>query len=185
MTFDIRPADWSGFVEVMGDKGGCGGCWCMLWRQSRAAMEAGKGAGNRAAMQALFERGEVPGLIARAEGRAVGWVQIDARAAFPRLATSRVLAPVDDLPVWSVSCFLVQKPYRRQGLSTALLRAACDLAASRGATMVEGYPVDTPQKAYAPVYAWTGFLGTFRDAGFVEVARPSPTRPILRRALTP
>jgi len=26
----------------MGGKGGCGGCWCMLWRRTAKEMEAGK-----------------------------------------------------------------------------------------------------------------------------------------------
>jgi GNAT superfamily N-acetyltransferase len=183
MRYDIRSADWGGFVDVMGEKGGCGGGWCMLWRQSRPAMTAGMGEGNRLAMKALFDGGKVPGLIAWHAGRAVGWVQIDARTAFPRLATSRVLLPVDDQPVWSVSCFLVQKPHRRTGLSVALLRAACDFAKSQGARLIEGYPIHTPKKDYTPVYAWTGFMGTFRAAGFIEVARRSETRPIMRKDL--
>ncbi len=180
---EIQPADWAGFENVMGPKGGSGGCWCMLWRHSKAEMEAQKGAGNRAAMRAVFEAGPPPGLIARIDGRPVGWVQVDRRSAFPRLAKSRVLAPVDDLPVWSISCLLVDKAHRRQGLSAALLSAACDLARDRGAPAVEGYPVETDKAAYPPVYAWTGFVGAFRAAGFTEIARRSTTRPIMRRIL--
>lgn len=183
MIFDIRPADWAGFASVMGEKGGCGGCWCMLWRQSRAEMEAGMGAGNRAAMKALFAEGPGPGLIAYHDSLAVGWVQVAPRTAFIRLARSRVLQPVDDRPVWSVSCFLIDKRFRRTGLSVQLLRAACGFARERGADMLEGYPVDTPKRTYPPVYAWTGFAGSFRRAGFVEVARRSETRPIMRKEL--
>ena len=183
MTYDIAPADWSGFCEVMGEKGGCGGCWCMLWRKSRAEMDAGMGEGNRLAMQFLFEQGKVPGLIARADGAAVGWIQVDERAAFPRLETSRILKPVDEARVWSISCLLVDKRYRKRGLSRELLQAACLFAAERGARIVEGYPIDTPQRNYPAVYAWTGFLRTFLDAGFTEVTRRSPTRPIMRKVL--
>ena len=183
MIFDIRPADWTGFSAVMGEKGGCGGCWCMLWRLSKAEMDAQMGAGNRAAMKALFEAGEVPGLVAYHDAVAVGWIQVAPRAEFPRLERSRVLQPVDDLPVWSVSCFLVDKRFRRTGLSVQLLRAACDFAQERGAEVLEGYPIDTPKKSYPPVYAWTGFAGAFQAAGFTEVARRSDTRPIMRKTL--
>ena len=183
MTFDIRPADWEGFSAVMGEKGGCGGCWCMLWRLSKRQMDAGKGAGNCRAMKAIFVSGHVPGLLARHDGEAVGWIQVDERAAFPRLAASRVLKPVDDEPVWSVSCFLVDRRFRGQGLSVALLRGAVGFAREKGAAVLEGYPIDTPKDNYAPVYAWTGFAGAFRDAGFEEVARRSPTRPIMRKRL--
>jgi len=65
MTFDIRPATWPDFKAVMGEKGGCGGCWCMLWRRSAKQMELGKGDGNRQAMKQLFENGDIPGLVAK------------------------------------------------------------------------------------------------------------------------
>jgi GNAT superfamily N-acetyltransferase len=183
MNLEIRPADWEGFAAVMGERGGCGGCWCMLWRRTKAEMEAGKGAGNRAAMAEIFASGQVPGLVAWQDGVAVGWIQVDRRAAFPRLAHARVLRPVDAEPVWSVTCFLVDRTVRRQGVSVALLEAACAFARDRGATIIEGYPVETPSTRYPPVYAWTGFVAAFRAAGFEEVARRSPTRPIMRRQL--
>ena len=183
MTVDVRPATWTDFSAVMGEKGGCGGCWCMLWRRSKAEMDAAMGDGNRQAMQQIFEAGHVPGLVAIHDGDAVGWIQIDKRSAFPRLDTSRVLQPVDDKDVWSVSCFLVDKRFRRAGLSARLLTAACDWARGQGASIVEGYPIDTPRKTYPAVYAWTGFVGAFREAGFAEVARRSATRPIMRKQL--
>ncbi|GAB5467954.1 MAG: GNAT family N-acetyltransferase [Rhodospirillales bacterium] len=183
MTFEIAPADWQGFADVMGEKGGCGGCWCMIWRQSKKQMDAGMGAANREAMRALFDSGQVPGLIARRDGEAVGWIQVDRRAVFTRLESSRVLKPVDDLPVWSVACFLVDKRFRRQGLALRLLQGACDFARQRGAEILEGYPIDTPKRSYPAVYAWSGFAKTFRQAGFEEVARRSDTRPIMRKRL--
>ena len=180
---EIAEADWDGFAEVMGPKGGCGGCWCMLWRLPKAAFDAGQGDGNRDAMRAVFDAGSPPGLIAREGGAAVGWIQIAPREALPRIARSRVMKPVDDLPAWIVTCFLVDKAHRRRGLSTALLEAACDLAKARGAPALEGFPIDTPKAKYPPVYAWTGFAGTFRAAGFQEIARRSDTRPVMRRML--
>jgi len=181
--FEILPATWDGFEQVMGEKGGCGGCWCMLWRLTKRQMDAGVGASNRAAMKAIFNAGDPPGLIAWQANKAVGWIQVAARSEFPRLKSARVLQPVDDLPVWSVACFLVDKSARHQGVSVALLRAACDFARDRGATHLEGYPIDPAKPKYPPVYAWTGFLGSFRAAGFTEVARRSPTRPIMRKTL--
>ena len=146
-------------------------------------MDAQMGEGNRLAMKALFDSGQISGLIAFVEDDPVGWIHLDDRSAFPRLASSRVLKPVDDKPVWSVACFLIGKRHRRKGLSARLLLKACDLARERGAQILEGYPIDTPKTRYPPVYAWTGFAGAFRRAGFSEVARRSPTRPIMRRVL--
>lgn len=183
MMFDIRPADWLSFEAVMGEKGGCGGCWCMLWRLPKTEMDAGMGAGNRAAMKRIFDDGRVPGLIAFSEDRPVGWIQIDRREAFGRLEKSRILKPVDDLPVWSVSCFFIDRPFRKKGLSAELLIAAGEFVRKQGGSCLEGYPIDTPKPSYPPVFAWTGFVAAFRQAGFVEVARRSPTRPIMRKIL--
>lgn len=105
------------------------------------------------------------------------------QAAFARGDVNGIVAYDGDRPVWSVACFLIEKAYRRKGLSTRLLEAACDLAAGLGAEVLEGYPVEPPKTPYPPVYAWTGFAGTFRAAGFEEVARRSPTRPMMRKVL--
>ncbi|GGO61416.1 hypothetical protein SAMN05444398_11646 [Roseovarius pacificus] len=104
-AIEIRPAIWADFEALMGEKGGCGGCWCMLWRRTAEEMEAGKGEGNRPAMKALFDKGEAPGLVAKAGADVIGWIQIDRGALFPRLASSRVLKPVAELDVWSVLLF--------------------------------------------------------------------------------
>ena len=63
-----------------------------------------------------------------------------------------------------------------------LIGAALDLARERGARLVEAYPLDPPQDA-RPSGAFTGIARAFRDQGFVEVARRSTIRPILRREL--
>ena len=180
---EVQPATWTDFETLMGAKGGCGGCWCMLWRRTAKEVEAGKGEGNRRAMKAVFDQGDVPGLVAKTGADVMGWIQIARREAFPRLASSRVLKPVDEENVWSISCFYVDKRFRRTGLSLRLLNAAVDWAHTRGATLVEGYPIDTPKEKYPAVYAWTGFLTTYKKAGFTEVARRSTTRPIMRKRM--
>jgi GNAT superfamily N-acetyltransferase len=153
----------------------------MWWRRPRPAFDAGRGDGNRRAFRALVQRGAPLGLLAYAGEEPVGWCAIAPRADYPRLARSRVLAPVDDRPVWAVTCFFVSRPWRRRGLTRRLLEAAVRFARTRGARLVEGYPLDTASAAYPDTYAYTGFASTFRAAGFAEVARRSPTRPIVRR----
>ena len=119
-------------------------------------------------------------MLAYVEGEPVGWCAVAPRAEYDYLARSRVLRPVDDRDVWSISCLLVAKGYRGRGLSVRLLRAAVDMAGQAGAEIVEGYPV-VPYTARMPdAFAWTGTLSAFRAAGFEEVARGSPTRPIMR-----
>jgi len=123
-------------------------------------------------------------VLAYHDGRPIGWCAIAPREEYVALARSRVLKPVDDSSVWSVSCFFVARPYRRRGVTTQLLRGAVSYAASRGARLVEGYPT-APRGGLPDVFVWTGLPGSFEKAGFREVARRSPTRPIMRRTVRP
>ncbi len=176
----LTPERWHDFEMLFGPRGACGGCWCMWWRQTRAEFDRMKGEANRQAMKALVESGHVPGILAYSGGKPVGWCSVAPREEFSALARSRVLRPVDDRPVWSVVCFFVDKAYRRQGLTVALLRAAVGYAAAHGATIVEGYPAE-PKKPDTPaLFVYMGTVSAFRKAGFVEVARGSPSRPIMR-----
>lgn len=127
-----------------------------------------------------MKAGHVAGLLAYDGDEPVGWIAIEPRSAFPRLARSRTLAPVDDRPVWSITCFFVARSHRGKGLTRALVEAAVRYARSRGARIVEAYPVD-PVREVADAAVYHGAASTFRALGFEEVARRSGTRPIVRR----
>jgi len=153
----------------------------MLWRLPRKQFDSQKGAGNRKAMMALVESGEVPGLLGYFNGRPVGWCAVAPRENYPALGRSRVLKPVDDQPCWSVSCLFVDREYRNKGVSTQLLRATVDYVNGQGVRILEGYPVEPKgDKPIPSAFAWTGIPKAFESAGFLEVARRSPTRPIMR-----
>ncbi len=130
-----------------------------------------------------------PGLVAYDDGVVVGWVSLGPREDYERLAYSKVLAPVDEKPVWSIVCFVVGRKSRGQGVAAALLDAAIDYARDHGATMLEAYPVDTSNGGRIPsANAYMGTLAMYERAGFDIVERrqwnaTSPVRPIVRRAL--
>jgi GNAT superfamily N-acetyltransferase len=180
----LTTDQWEDFVSLFGVRGACGGCWCMLWRLSRKQFESQKGEGNKRAMQDIVDSGEVPGILAYHNTQAIGWCAIAPRSSFTALSRSRILKPIDDRPCWSVACLFIEKSYRKKGVSTELLRAAAEYAKSQGADLVEGYPVEPKsEKDIPPAFAWTGIPKAFIRAGFREVARRSPTRPIMRREL--
>ncbi|MCU7933394.1 MAG: GNAT family N-acetyltransferase [Candidatus Thiodiazotropha sp. (ex Dulcina madagascariensis)] len=179
----LTESRWNDFEQLFGKNGACGGCWCMLWRLPRKQYESQKGAGNRRAMKALVESGEVPGLLGYLDDRPVGWCAVAQRENYPALKRSRVLKPVDNRPCWSVSCLFVHRKYRNRGVSIQLLSAAIDYVSGRGAQILEGYPVEPMGgKPIPAAFAWTGIPSAFKAAGFEEVARRSPTRPIMRFA---
>lgn len=181
----LTPDRWADFELLFGDRGACGGCWCTLWRQSRADFERNKGAGNRRIMLNLVDSGTTPGLLGYVGDEPVGWCAVAPRTEYPALDRSRILKPVDDEPVWSVSCLFVRKDHRRKGLSVRLLKAAVAHVRDRGGRVVEGYPVEPRSDDMPAAFAWTGLASAYLAAGFEEVARRSDTRPIMRCAIGP
>ena len=176
----VTPKKWSDFETLFGAKGACGGCWCMLWRLTRKEFEQQKGEANRQAMKAIVESGKIPGLLAYSEKQPIAWCSVAPRQRFPALERSRVLKKIDDEPVWSISCFFIHRDYRKKGLSGRILEAAVDYVKNQGGRIVEGYPVEPKKDKTADVFAWTGLASFFKKAGFVECARRSETRPIMR-----
>jgi GNAT superfamily N-acetyltransferase len=179
----VTPDRWPDMRRLFGEHGACGGCWCMWWRLTAREYEAGKGEPNRKAMQRLVAAGGTPGLLAYRGEEPVGWCAIGPRAEFPRLARSRILAPVDDQPVWSIVCLFVARPWRGKGVASALIRAAAEHARGQGARIIEAYAVEPRQERMPDTFAYHGPAAAYRAAGFREVARRSPTRPVMRRKL--
>jgi GNAT superfamily N-acetyltransferase len=167
-------------------------CWCSYYRIRGFDFSSGGKARHRSVMeQAAADTaadGRAPGLVAYRDGEVVGWVSVGPRGDYDRLAHSRVLAPLDDKPVWSIVCFVVGRQSRGQGIANALLDAAVDYARDHGATTVEAYPVELVEGARigsADVYK--GTLSMFERAGFTVAERRSgqggTPRPIVRRTL--
>ncbi|HKJ68505.1 MAG TPA: GNAT family N-acetyltransferase [bacterium] len=185
--FTIYPltADrWDDFERLFGENGACGGCWCMWWRQTGSQFEHMKYEQNKQAMHSLVESNRRPGLIAYMNGDPVGWCAVEPRENYPRLSRSRTLKKVDDVPVWSVVCFYIHKAWRKQGLMTRLLRQAIGYVHEQGGQVVEGYPIIPKKDSVPGMYAFTGLVSAFRELGFVEVARRSEYRPIMRYTIS-
>ncbi len=152
----------------------------MWWRLTRAEFAKQAGRGNKEDLQAIVDAGEIPGLLAYANGQPIAWCSVAPREAFPSLERSRTLKRVDDKPAWSVVCFFVAKPFRRQGLMVKLLQAAIEYAQEHGAKIVEGYPIEPKGSNLPSVSSFTGIVSAFSEVGFVEVLRRSEHRPIMR-----
>jgi GNAT superfamily N-acetyltransferase len=184
MVFEAHPVTserWSDLVQLF-DRPIVRTCFCMYYRKTGAG--TGVGAQNRRAMKSLVDRDIVPGLIGYEDGVPVAWVSLGPRDDFPKLRRSPVMKPVDDRPVWSIVCFFVDRAARGRGLSERMLRAAVEHARSHGARLLEAYPVDKEQRS-DPDDMFFGARSMFERAGFREVARRTPTRPVMRRALRP
>ncbi|MBI5354392.1 MAG: GNAT family N-acetyltransferase [Chloroflexi bacterium] len=170
---------WRDFEMLFGAHGACGGCWCMFWKLRGKDYSENTGDPARQMQKSIVDAKIVPGLLAYSEGYPVGWVAVEPRKAYPKLAHSRILKPIDDEEVWSITCFYVENKHRRKGITVELLKAAIAHVKKQGGKIVEGYPVETKQYQPAP-FIFTGTASAFVQAGFQEAARNSPTRPIFR-----
>lgn len=184
MRLTIRPLTldlWPALEDLFGESGASNGCWCMYWRVGSLYHKRPRQK-NKSAFRGVVKRGPPPGLLAFDGDLAVGWCQLTPRDALPWLNRSRLLKPIDDVPVWSLSCFYVRRGYRKRGVMSALIDAAVNAAKRAGAPALEAYPVDTdaPQSTSN---AFTGIASTFARAGFKTVACRAASRPIMRHDL--
>jgi GNAT superfamily N-acetyltransferase len=179
------PARWPDVEAVFGARG-CSlarGCWCMYYRHSGAPPPLPEGmtraAAHRAELKALIDEGRVPGLVGYRGEEPVGWVALAPRQEFAKLKRSPIMKAVDDREVWSVICFVVPSAHRGEGVARALLDGAIAWARRQGATLLEAYPVDKPGRSQDDTM-WFGSKSMYDAAGFSEVARRKPHRPVVR-----
>lgn len=191
MSFTTKPltdATWPD-LEAIFNARGCSiarNCWCMAYRKT------GSGDGftkelakrNRTRLKALADDRKQVGLIGYRGGVPVGWVSFGPREDFARLVNSPVMKAVDDQPVWSIICFVVPSEYRKQGVAKDLLAAAIAFCRKNKVKLVEAYPVDKPGRT-ADSNLWFGTKSMYDGAGFEEVARRKPERPVVRLHLPP
>lgn len=181
----LTPQRWPD-LEALFNAKGCSvarGCWCMYYRRSgaRGPLPAGttQAQANRVDLKKLTDTGSPPGLIGYRGKVPVGWVSLGPREDYAKLKRSPVMKPVDDTPVWSIICFVVPAEHRGQGVARALLDGAITYAKKQGATLLEAYPVDKPGRSHDD-FMWFGAKSMYDSAGFEEVARRKPQRPVVR-----
>jgi GNAT superfamily N-acetyltransferase len=148
----------------------------MYWRIG-AAYRKRPAETNKSEFEEIVKQGPPPGLIAFDGELAVGWCQLTPRSDLPWLDREWRLKRVDNVPVWSISCFYIRRGYRRRGVTAALITAALKYAKHAGAMAIEAYPLDGE---LTPSASGTGYSSTFENAGFVTIARHTPPRPIMR-----
>lgn len=184
----LTPDRFEDLVTLFNGRGGgqVRWCWCMYYRRSGTGERpAGTSIAvhNRASLKALVDGGTVPGLIGYRYGLPVAWVSLGPREHYAKLARSPVMKPVDDQPVWSIVCFFTTLDARGEGISEAMLAHAVAYARKNGARLAEAYPVDKAGRGRDDGM-WFGAKAMYDRAGFEEVARRKPTRPVVRKRLS-
>jgi GNAT superfamily N-acetyltransferase len=137
---------------------------------------------NKNALQRTVKLGPPPGLLAFDGERPVGWCQVTPRQDLSWLNRKPTFQPVDDVPVWAISCFYIRRGYRKQGVMSALIGEALKAAKRANALAVEAYPIDTARSGCTS-NVFTGVASAFSRLGFKTVARRQPSRPMMRHDL--
>lgn len=178
----VMPSDWDDLAELFGPRGAYADCWCAWYLLTGAGWQASTPAERKQLLRQLVDTESEPGLLARHHGEVIGWCAVGPRERYARMMSprARVYRRFDDQPTWVVNCFYIQAGHRREGVAAALLDAAVEFATDRGATIIEGYPIDTAVRPKATSDAlYVGTLAMFERAGFVEVDRTGD-RPLVR-----
>jgi len=185
-TLPATPERWDDVIAAFGRRGDDPGwCWCRRFMDPPAG--SGGPTDNRAALHEEIESASVPpGVLAYVDDTPAGWSRVMPRASVPLVNRNGALRRVldDDAGAWWITCFAVHRRHRSIGVATALLDAAVALAEHHGATALEGHPVDTDALKADHVSGsalFTGTMRTFVAAGFHEIGRTYPSRPVMRR----
>ena len=120
--YSLDSTRWQDFEVLFGQRGACGGCWCMSWRLKQSEFELGKGETNKNSMKYIVYSEQPAGVIAYVDDKPIGWCAIAPREVYRRLENSRVLKRIDDKLVWSITCLYIEKTFRRKGVSTELIK---------------------------------------------------------------
>ena len=167
---NFKPLDketWSDLQNLFGEKGACGGCWCMYWRLPHKVYENSKGKSNQLKLIDLVNKKQPLGVLAYQDEVPVGWCSISPKKDLIRFEKSRLFKTIDSQPLWSITCLFINKDHRNNGLSTRLIKAASEYAFEKGATIIEAYPIIPKTVTHVPpAFAWVGFASSFFKAGF-------------------
>ena len=182
LTFEpLTKKNWNKFVQLFGNKGACGNCWCMYYRLKKADFQEGKaGEGNKTAMKNIVWEGKPTGILGLYDGQAIAWCAFAPREDFIKFENSRVHKRIDDKAVWSIPCFFIDKNFRGHGVSVELLKGVVKYARQNGIKIIEAYPTIPTQEKLPDTFAWIGLYKSFERAGFEIVDRTSKNRPMVR-----
>lgn len=186
-THPVTPDRFDDLADVINPNRRATHCWCLSHRVGAKQIDELGGGSREQAMRTLCEREVPPGVVTYADGTPVGWCNIGARSDIPRLVQSKLIRPVDDVPVWSIVCAVVRSGHRRQGVTQQLIEGAVQWARSQGAPAVEAHPVD-PDGRMDLTMAFVGTRAMYERAGFEVIGQTDAVaskmpRLVMRRTL--
>lgn len=172
---EVDPGRWADFERLFESRGGPKACWCMLWRATPAQARHRDGSSRKAAIAERVAAAVPIGLLGYIGDEPVAWCSVAPRSSYRRLVDNGS----SDEGIWSIACFFVVRRLRGQKITQRIIKAAVEHARSRGASIVEAYPVDPD----SPSYRFMGFVPVFEAAGFCEIGLAGTRRHVMQLRL--
>ncbi len=173
--YGVRPLDettWPDFALLVERHNGVwGGCWCMAFHPEGVG-RAKTPEQNRSEKQLRVREGRAHAALVYDGPTCVGWCQFGSPDELPRIKHRRAyLQAPSDPPEWRITCFFVDKAYRRSGVAACALAGALEQIARLGGGTVESYPESVGGRAVSGSFLHNGTLSMFERHGF-ERTRP-------------
>lgn len=183
----LGPDTWDAFAALAERHNGVwGGCWC-VWFHNRPDLRICEGPdgrhlalfhrgcaeqgrtleSNRAIKQRLVAEGRAHAALVFDGDVAVAWCEYGPPEELPNIYHRKEYeAALDRLPDYRLTCFFVDRDYRRKGVAAVALQGALDLIALAGGGLVEAYPHETPDKKVSASFLYSVTRPMFEQAGF-------------------
>ena len=180
----LAPATWDAFADLAERHNGVwGGCWC-TWFHTMHDEKTFDADCNRALKERLVKEGRAHAALVFDGDEAVAWCQFGSPQELPNMKHRKEYeAELDSLPDYRLTCFFVDKRYRRRGVSALALQGALDLIAAAGGGVVEAYPQDTGGKKITASFLYSVTRSLFEQAGFSYVRPKGKNHTVMRRAV--
>jgi len=179
----LGPDTWDAFAQLAGRHNGVwNGCWCTWFHTLYADKQKGRTAeDNRALKERLVNEGRAHAALVFDGAEAVAWCQYGSPAELPNIYHRKEYeAELDRLPDYRLTCFFVDKRYRRTGMAGIALRGALQLIAQAGGGVVEGYPQDAVGQKVSASFLYSATRSLFEQAGFRYIRAKGKNHCVMR-----
>jgi GNAT superfamily N-acetyltransferase len=169
----LDESTWPDFAKLVERNNGVwGGCWCMGFHEEAFGAKPHSVARNKANKKQRVKEGRAHAALVYDGAKAVGWCQFGPTDELPRIKHKKEYASgITKLPDWRITCFFVDKDYKRRGVAETALKGAVEAIARLGGGMVESYPEDVRGRRTSGSFLYNATLSTFERQGFKRERR--------------
>jgi GNAT superfamily N-acetyltransferase len=187
--YAIKPLDdatWNAFARLAEKHNGVwGGCWCIWFHPRWPDKEKGP-AGNRAYKERLVREGRSHAALVFDGAKAAAWCEYGSPEELPNIYHLKEYnAGLVEAPHYRITCFFVDRDYRREGVASVALRGALDLIAEAGGGVVEAHPEDTQGKRTSASFLYNGTRRLFERANFTYDRPKGKKNCVMRKIVAP